>query len=56
MENNEASPDMTNLIKLATIFEVSLDQLVLGKILKKQWSGLLRRIALIFNSLSEILG
>ncbi|MGT2845520.1 helix-turn-helix domain-containing protein [Streptococcus hongkongensis] len=30
-ENNEACPDMTNLIKLATIFEVSLDQLILGK-------------------------
>ncbi|EJN94776.1 helix-turn-helix domain-containing protein [Streptococcus ratti] len=30
-ENGEAAPDMNNLIKLADIFEVSLDKLVLGK-------------------------
>lgn len=34
-ENNEAYPDMTNLIKLSTIFEVSLDQLILGKKTRK---------------------
>lgn len=30
-ENGEATPDMNNLVKLAEIFEVSLDKLVLGK-------------------------
>ncbi len=30
-ENGDASPDLDNLIKISEIFEVSLDELVLGK-------------------------
>ncbi|BAQ23265.1 helix-turn-helix domain-containing protein [Streptococcus troglodytae] len=30
-ENGEATPDMDNLVKIAEIFELSLDELVLGK-------------------------
>lgn len=30
-ENGDATPDLENLVKLAEIFKVSLDQLVLGK-------------------------
>lgn len=30
-ENGEATPDLDNLVKLAEIFQVSLDQLILGK-------------------------
>lgn len=30
-ENGDATPDLENLVKLAEIFKVSLDELVLGK-------------------------
>lgn len=30
-ENGDATPDLENLIKLAEIFDISLDELVLGK-------------------------
>lgn len=30
-EKGEANPDLENVVKLATIFEVSLDELVIGK-------------------------
>lgn len=31
MENGEATPDLENLIKLAEVFDVTLDELILNK-------------------------
>lgn len=50
-ENNEAYPDMTNLIKLSTIFEVSLDQLILGKKPEKTVERIVEKKTLNIKSL-----
>lgn len=50
-ENNEAYPDMTNLIKLSTIFEVSLDQLILGKKPEKTVERIIEKKTLNIKSL-----
>ncbi|MFZ2185846.1 helix-turn-helix domain-containing protein [Streptococcus parauberis] len=50
-ENNEAYPDMTNLIKLSTIFEVSLDQLILGKNPEKTVERIVEKKTLNIKSL-----
>lgn len=42
-ENGDATPDLDNLIKLAEIFDISLDELILGKVTSKDTERVLVR-------------